>query len=519
MLSLGCLVLLLITSKTLYEAIYVPHKIRSTLLRSMPTPPTALPFVGHVLDMLHNTPWDLMTAWHEQLGSVYAFSLFNRPCVSVADPKMLRGVLHTHHALFKKDIPFTYEPFMPLLGRGLVTSDGKQWQDQRVRLSKALRIDILEDIPGITLRAVQRFMAAVDEKERTSGGVLELGECFRHLTLQVISEALLSLDATESDKTFANMYLPIVEEGNMRIWNPLRKYAFFCSFWWRHRRNIRELNGYIEKLVRERKSLREREHGEGGGGGDGSSGRRQDVLDRCISNYEGEGAGWSEDAVLQLRDEIKTFILAGHETSAAMLTWAVHELVAGKRASDLVEKVRREGEGVWKAGSCEGWSEADLPSRTEQLSKLEMSEACLKEALRRYSVVPTVTRTVSEDIELEGHTLKKGTTVMVGIQGVHMDERWWKGATEFRPERFSMGEGGEAPPVVEPYTFLPFIDGPRNCLGQYLSLLESKMVLSLLFKEYSIEPVGGMPGGEKHEYMVPVVPRHGIVVKMVRRRS
>jgi len=69
------------------------------------------------------------------------------------------------------------------------------------------------------------------------------------------------------------------------------------------------------------------------------------------------------------------------------------------------------------------------------------------------------------------------------------------------------------------YTFIPFIEGPRNCLGQYLALLETKMVLSLLMKDFHFEPVGGMVGGEKHPYMVPVVPKDGIVVMVTKRKG
>ena len=138
---------------------------------------------------------------------------------------------------------------------------------------------------------------------------------------------------------------------------------------------------------------------------------------------------------------------------------------------------------------------------------------CLKEALRKYSVVPTVTRTNSEEIEAEGHTFPPRTTFMIAIQGVHNDPKYWKDPQKYDPTRFLKG-----PNSIQPFTFLPFIEGPRNCLGQYLALLESKIVLSLLFKEYEITIAGGMDG-KKHRYMVPVIPQNGVVARLKKRKK
>jgi hypothetical protein len=188
----------------------------SVLSQTMPAPSRALPFFGHVFQMIAVTPWDLMTEWHAEYGSVYRFVLFGRNCVSISDPDILKEVLHNKHTIFKKDIPFTYAPFMPLLGQGLVTADGKAWRDQRTKVSSALRIDILEEIPRITVSALERLFVKLDGAESARESI-ELGEEFRALTLQVISEAILSLPAEESDESFALMYLPIVEEGNKNV--------------------------------------------------------------------------------------------------------------------------------------------------------------------------------------------------------------------------------------------------------------------------------------------------------------
>ena len=339
-------------------------------------------YIGQVFEFLKSPPWDLMTEWHGEFGQIYAFGLFGRCCVSVSDPKILKVLLQTKMMQLKKDVPFTYKPFMPILGTGLVTSDGKAWALQRSRVSRVLRFDILDEIPGITLRAVQRMFAAIDDAQEDQQGnkVVEVGELFRHLTLQVICETLLTIDAKECSATLAHMYLPIVEESNRRVWNPFRELAVFSSQWWSNRENVRNLDEYFVRLLNERHDLRRRERTLAA-----ASSRRKDVLDRVMDAYESDDNGkveWNTATITQLRDELKTFILAGHETSAAMLTWATYEL---SHDAEIAEIVRHESDGVFRhvgAGSAANqgkeqvreWDVKDLPRRDTELCELHYAE-------------------------------------------------------------------------------------------------------------------------------------------------
>ncbi len=127
-------------------------------------------------------------------------------------------------------------------------------------------------------------------------------------------------------------------------------------------------------------------------------------------------------------------------------------------------------------------------------------------------MVPIVTRETTRDVTLGGgghngqqpqqpsYMIPKGTRMMVLIQGVHHRGDIWPEPQAYRPDRFL------SPP--KPFTFLPFIDGPRNCLGQHLALLEAKVVLATLCQRFAFEAaaVGGAEAGRKHPSMVPVIP-------------
>jgi beta-ring hydroxylase len=478
---------------------------------NMPVVPCTLPFLGTAFQFLTNTPWDLMESWHRKYGSIYTFKLLGRTCVSIEKPEHLKIILQSKIQNVKKDVHFAYKPFLCILGGGIVTSEGESWMYQRRKISGALKVDILETIPGATLGAVQRLMSKLDRCAE-NGSSIDIAEELRHLTLQVISETFLSLDAQESDTNFATMYLPIVEEGNKRVWSPERQYMFFMPSFWKHIFGIQRLNAYVSKLITDRWALRNIENKKGSNG---------DILDKVLDHFEKENPGRSlcSRSVRQLRDEFKTFMLAGHETSAAMMTWTFFELMRRDEIKRMIEQETADVFGVkdWKNGkgmSGNLLNRNDLPSR-EELSKLILSEACLKESLRLYSVVPVVMRQISKPVQVENHIIPKNTSVTINIQSVHHNETYWPNPMHYDPSRFTQSK------IPDPYTFIPFIDGPRNCLGQYLALLESKMVIALITQRYDfklINPDFAREGCDpRHRYIVPISPKDSLDVTVSKK--
>lgn len=186
--------------------------------KKVPQVENGLPFFGHVFTMIKGSPWDHMAKWAVTYGTIYKLHLFGSDAYVVSDPELLKVVLQTKLSIFRKDVEWTYKPFMVLLGNGLVTAEGVNWRRQRNLLSSHLRLDILDDIPSITIGAVQRLKKKLDLLKK-NGKCVEMAEEFRHLTLQVIAEAILSLPPRESDQNFAHMYLPIGEFSQPLISN------------------------------------------------------------------------------------------------------------------------------------------------------------------------------------------------------------------------------------------------------------------------------------------------------------
>lgn len=469
----------------------IRHISDSYLLRKIPPVRGGYPLFGQVFEMLKGSPWDTMASWVHTYGMIFRLHLFGSDAIVVSDPILLKDVLMKYNT-YKKDLEWTYQPFLVLLGNGLVTADGSSWMAQRTLLSNYLKVEILNDIPDMALRAVERLCIKLD-KAKELKQTIDMAEEFRHLTLQVIAEAILSLSPDESDKTFAQMYLPIVEEGNLRTWSPHRMFLPTPA-WFKFQRDVKRLDDYVTNLIEKRWALRLEEAASSSSPSSSTIKRKQDVLDTCLAAIP--QSMWSAATIKQIRDEVKTFILAGHETSASMLTWSLYELMTDGNKENL-DRVLSEGKAVY------GGNSATLPSRI-MLDKLEFTECCLRESLRKYSVVPTVVRKVAAPTVLGKYALPRGTTIMVCIQGVHHNPEFWPSPMEYRPSRFLE--------PIKPYTFLPFVEGPRMCLGQFLSILESKVVLSLILQRYSFDIVNTEDAGQKHAFMVPIIPKAGHIM-------
>lgn len=209
---------------------------------------------------------------------------------------------------------------------------------------------------------------------------------------------------------------------------------------------------------------------------------RDDVLSRLLDVPDDEtGAGLSDD---ELRDQLVTLLLAGHETTATALAWTLHELAAHPEEQARARQAVVAGDDAYL-------------------------EAVLKESLRLHPVIPMVVRQLQEPATVAGLRLPAGVNVAASILLAHADEGRHAGAGCFRPSRFLEGE-------VHPHTWIPFGGGVRRCIGAGFSLMEGVVVLREVLARFDLT----LPAGEREEPKVrniTSVPRHGARV-VVRRR-
>ncbi len=473
-------------------------------------------FLGQALTLARGCPWEHMYRWVTS-RSLVKFRVLHRTGIIVGDPRGLKRIFQTGYKRYDKDLDFSYGPFLPILGTGLVTANGKHWQKQRLLMAPALRIDMLDAILPIAMRAVQRLGDKLEGVRGTREAV-DIEEEFRLLTLQVIGEAILSLGPEDCDAVFPSLYLPVMEESNRRVLQPWR-YLYPLTVW-RYNQRVKQLDTFIKGVIRERRRERSRA---------GDAYASKDILDKILDSVDKEGVVWNAAAETQLCYEMKTFLLAGHETSAAMLTWTVFELAKGMEEEEEAEEMaegkqtrgKQKGQGrmnekhrgpfanVREEANAFLSDDASSLSRTD-VEKMDWTLSCLKESLRKYSVVPVVTRDLNADDEICGVKVPRGSWIICHLQRVH---HLYDDPLSWKPERFMPGGEYESfSDDIRPYMFVPFIQGPRNCLGQYFALIEARVVLGMLCKRFTFTLVDPETQGVTHPTVIPVGPVGGMSV-------
>jgi cytochrome P450 family 135 len=213
---------------------------------------------------------------------------------------------------------------------------------------------------------------------------------------------------------------------------------------------------------------------------------RDDLLSRLLRPSD-DGDVLSD---AELRDQLITFLLAGHETTATSLSWALHELAhhpeAMSRAQQAVDNPSHEGD--------------------------QYLEAVVKEAMRLRPVIFQATRTLTEDTDVAGYRLPAGVVVSPAFGLVGLSEALHVDAGEFRPDRFLAG-------TPAPNTWIPFGGGPRRCIGAAFSLVEIlRELLRELLRVYEIEPVRSRPERLRPRGIINA-PSHGSRIRMKARTS
>jgi cytochrome P450 len=201
----------------------------------------------------------------------------------------------------------------------------------------------------------------------------------------------------------------------------------------------------------------------------------------------------------RLVDNVLTFYLAGHETTAKALTWTLYLLARSPEWSDAVaaEVARVAGREPVTAAHAES---------------LVATQQVLKEAMRLYPPVPIMSRQALVDAEVEGHAVRAGTSMLIPIYAVHRHEGRWADAHLFRPERFSP----ENEPAIPRYQYIPFGAGPRVCIGRSFAMLEATVMLATFLRAASFETDGAEPVPVAR---VTLLPRDGLRLKVRLRAS
>jgi len=390
----------------------------------------------------------------ERYGPLFRIPLpLGQDLVMLAHPDAVEQVLRSRQENYRKGS--VYDGARLLLGNGLVTSEGDYWRRQRSLANPAFRPARIEQYLE-TMGACTREV--ISSWPPQAGPRIDAQAEMTRLTLAIAGRTLFGLDLSEqserASRGFDTALAAIGRRGPANLQVPL----------WvptpgnlRFRRALRELDTIVYDIIR-RLHAGQAENAD------------QTLLGAYMAARDPEsGEGMSDR---QLRDEVVTLFLAGHETTASLLTWVLYWLA---RRPDIAERVTVEiDRHILNDNPCSG-----------DLKALEYTARFVHEVLRLYPPAWTIARNaVSEDVIL-GYRIPAGAIVMLSPYLAHRWEEIWPDPLRFNPDRFTP----EAVKGRHPFAYFPFSLGPRICIGMQFSLLEARLVLALILRRFNVEPL------------------------------
>lgn len=456
-----------------------PTITTGTARRRAPGPRDLSP-LGQLPVMQHD-PLGGLLALHRQYGDVVRHRLAFITSHLLAHPDHVRHVLQEHARGYRKD-RLALGLVRRVLGEGLLTSEGEHWLRQRRLAQPAFHRQRLAGFATLMARATEARMDTWEQAART-GTPLDIAEELMRMTMSIVSEALLGGDVGDEAMVVGEAFT----ELNTQLAHRVRSLNLLPPVLPTEAdRRFRAANARLDAVVG---AIIERRRRAGGGG---------DLLAMLMEARDAETGATMDDA--QLRSEVVTMLLAGHETTAAGLSWTVSLLA---RHPEAEAKLLSELDAV-------------LGGRTptvEDLPHLSYTRMVFAEAIRLYPPIPLITRVAIEDDEIGGYHIPAGSTVVVSQYVTHRHSDFWPEPERFIPERFA----AETEADRHRFAYFPFGSGPRQCIGNSFALMEAQIILATALQRYRLH----LPPGHAvvPETLLTLRPRGGLPMLIEARQG
>jgi cytochrome P450 len=466
--------------------------LTTALAGRMPPRPTATPrqppsppgnfLTGHAREMLRDAAQFLLRA-HASYGDVVRLRLGPRAAFALFHPD------HVYHILVKHRENYTkqsrgYVKLRQVVGNGLVTSEGDFWLRQRRLLQPAFAAGRLAGFTAPMVTAAEQIAQSWESAAR-QGEAIDIADEMMRLTMRIVGETLLGTDVTGEASDVGAALSLVLDEVSHRIHTPwsFRERLPLASNR-RYVRAIQRLDLAVQKIIDEHRAQPAR------------ASRSEDLLTMLMAARDEETGTQMSDK--QLRDEVMTFFLAGHETTAKALTWTFYLL---SQHVGVRSRLQREVENVLGGRSA----------TAEDLPKLSYAKLVIQESMRLFPPVWGLARMTMQDDQIGDVTIPAGSPVLLSQYVTHRHRGFWDNPEGFDPDRF-LPERSEG---RHPYAYFPFSAGPRICIGNHFAMIESVLILATITSRWSLNLIPGRP--VIPEARVTLRPKHGLFMAPERR--
>ena len=410
----------------------------------------------------------------QQSGEVVRLRFVFSPAYLISRPESIKYVLQEHARNYNKDL-FTYKMFQPMLGQGLLINDGPSWLHQRRLIQPAFHRKRLTTygtlMTDATVAMLERWQACSER-----GMPLNMAEEMMRLTLRIVGQALFSLDLSQETSTIGSAVTTLLELFGDYVFRPFPPLSVPTPRNRRIQRTIHVLDQLVYRMIAERRTLQ-------------TEGR--DLLSMLLLAQDEETGQGMNDR--QVRDEVMTLLLAGHETTANTLTWTWYLLSQYPEAERRLHAELDEVLG------------GRVPT-VEDLPELKYTRMVLEEALRLYPPAPILSRKAIAADELQGYPIAANSMIMISPYAVHRHPALWEEPERFDPERFTPERAATRPA----YAYFPFGGGPRVCIGNHFAMMEAQLILSTVAQRYQLRLIPGHP--VEPQMLVTLRPRYGLTM-------
>ena len=392
-----------------------------------------------------------------------------RPAVVVFHPDIVKKVI--------KEPKFaeTMNLLKPWLGDSIILSSGDKWFRNRRLLTPAFHYEILKPYMSVYNSSLEVFLD-MWMKSAKNGETVKLFDTISLLSLDIILQCAFSSksDCQTTKSPYIKAVYALVDLVADRFFTPLYMLDwiyFFLPAGRKMRKMCKIAHDHSEKVIKDRKKALGLETSGADRATVLAEAKKQrkylDLLDILLTATDEEGIGLTD---LEIRDEADIFMVGGHDTTTSSMSWTLYLLA---KHPEHQEKVREEVRSVLMGRE---WLEYD------DLKDLQYTQWCIKEAMRLYPPAPVIFKQASQDVEIEGAIIPKGVPIIVSILHLHRHPDVWENPNEFDPLRFhpSNAEGRD------PYAYIPFSAGQRNCIGQNFALNEEKTIIASILNRFKL---------------------------------
>ena len=470
---------------------------------------------GKLIRQFFHDPIKTLSTISQKYGDISYFKLGPKQHVYlINNPDYIEKVLIYDHRNFKKGKRL--QAAKALLGEGLVTSEGNFHNRQR-RLIQPI-------FHPKQIMAYGKIMTdyAIRHRDRWKNeDILDISQEMMQLTLGIICKSVLNYDV-ESEAKQIGKALTTTRNYSKRLQSPIGQVLDKIPILPAPRgarEAKKELDSLVYRLISERRRHHQQESNNNNNGYDDLLSRLLQAQDSNLagsasSNGGAQSSSSSPDGKMsdkQVRDEVMTIFIAGHETTANALTWTFYLL---SQYPDVEKKLHDEINSVLGPNDDRnGHDDSKKIPTVDDIPKLQYTEKVLRESMRLYPPVWTMGRYVENDYHVGEYTIPAGSSILMSQYVMHHDPRYYEEPEHFNPDRWTTKFKTDLPR----FSYFPFGGGIRGCIGEPFAWMEGILIITTIAQKWTMHLVPGQR--IKLDPAITLRPKYGMKMKLIRRKS